>query len=83
MLTAATAGLLDAVQTADAAPASDTHPLLEEGPCDDCRHAARCATQHLACDAFAVWVAGRRSIYWQTAARQPMRERYAAVFKQA
>lgn len=55
--------------------------LLEEGPCDDCRHAARCAQALLACDAFAVWVAGRGPRHWQTAPRQPTREHHASVFK--
>lgn len=53
--------------------------LLEDGPCDDCRHAARCGAEHLACDAFAVWIAGRSATYWQTAPRQPTRERFAEL----
>ncbi len=57
--------------------------LLEDGPCDDCRHATRCGRELLACDAFAVWVAGRGSKCWQTAPRLPTRERLAAVFKRA
>ena len=55
--------------------------LFEDGPCDDCRHAPRCGRELLACDAFAVWVAGRGPRHWQTAPRQPTRERYAQVLR--
>jgi len=77
------AGLIDAVETADEVAAPETHPLLEDGPCDDCRHAARCGAECLACDAFVVWVAGRGPKCWQTAPRLPTRERHASVFKRA
>ena len=75
-LAAAAPDLLDVAEKADDADGRDTHPLLEPGPCDDCRHAARCGAERLACDAFAVWVAGRGPRHWQTAPRQPTRERY-------
>ena len=83
MLTASRANLLGAIETAEEANAQDTHPLLEDGPCDDCGYAARCGSQRLACDAFAVWVAGRGSRQWQTAPRQPTRVRYVQLLERS
>lgn len=53
--------------------------LLADGPCDGCRHAPRCAQEQLACDAFAVWSAGRPRSRWQIAPRVPTRERYTML----
>jgi hypothetical protein len=47
-------------------------------PCDHCRHAPRCASLTLACDALAMWRAGRATAMG-LAPRVPSRARYEAM----
>ena len=48
------------------------------GPCDDCAQCQRCARDHLACQAFTLWIVRARK--WRTAPREPSRARYALIF---
>ena len=43
------------------------------GPCDGCKLCTRCASESLACQAFAAWM---RNAPWQCAARVPDRATY-------
>jgi hypothetical protein len=54
--------------------------LAEPTPCDDCRHAARCA-EGLACSAFGLYAKGASPARWQVAPRtDATAERYARLF---
>jgi hypothetical protein len=50
---------------------TSTPVLLGPAPCDDCRHAARCAETLEACPAFSLYAAGAREPGWRLAPRQP------------
>jgi hypothetical protein len=52
---------------------------LEPCPCEGCRLALRCDTEHLACVAFSLFTAGKNPVRWGTAPRVPTRERYEAL----
>jgi hypothetical protein len=52
---------------------------LEPCPCDGCRLAIRCDTEHLACLAFSLFMAGKSPVRWGTAPRLPTRERYESL----
>jgi hypothetical protein len=55
---------------------------LDPCPCEGCRLALRCDTEHLACVAFSLFMTGKSSDRWQVAPRVPTRERYEAVLGQ-
>ena len=55
---------------------------LDPCPCEGCRLAVRCDTEHLACLAFSLFMAGKSPVRWGTAPRVPTRERYEAVLGQ-
>jgi hypothetical protein len=61
----------------------DGRPVLEPCPCEGCRLAARCDTEHLACVAFSLFMAGKSPVRWGTAPRVPTRERYEALLGDA
>ena len=52
---------------------------LEPRPCDGCRLAVRCDTEHLGCVAFSLFMTGKSSDRWQVAPPVPTRERYEAL----
>jgi hypothetical protein len=52
---------------------------LDPSPCEGCRLALRCDTEHLACLAFSLFMAGKSPVRWGTAPRVPTRERYEAL----
>ena len=52
---------------------------LDPCPCEGCRFALRCDTEHLACLAFSLFMAGKSPVRWGTAPRVPTRERYEAL----
>jgi len=52
---------------------------LEPCPCEGFRLAVRCDTEHLACLAFSLFMAGKSPVRWKMAPRVPTRERYEAV----
>jgi hypothetical protein len=52
---------------------------LEPCLCDGCRLAIRCDTEHLACLAFSLFMAGKSPVRWGAAPRVPTRERYEAA----
>ena len=52
-------------------------------PCDDCRHAARCGAERLACDTFAYYARGVSEQKWRGLARQPTAERFTRIFGDA
>jgi hypothetical protein len=54
-------------------------PSNSAAPCDECRHAARCKADRLACDAFAVYLAGGSEVRWRFAPRAPTRARYESL----
>jgi hypothetical protein len=53
--------------------------LNSAAPCDECRHAARCKADLLACDAWAVYLAGGSEVRWKFAPRAPTRARYESL----
>jgi hypothetical protein len=53
--------------------------LNTPAPCDACRHAERCKAERLACDAFAVFLAGGSEVRWRFAPRAPTRARYESL----
>ncbi|MBS0374917.1 MAG: hypothetical protein JSR73_10060 [Proteobacteria bacterium] len=71
-----------AAAAARRAEARELFELLRErepGPCDACRHVARCA-QGEACEAFAVFV--HRPTSWQGAPRQRRHDIYVRLFEE-
>lgn len=55
-------------------------PPLPATPCDDCHHTARCAAEHIACQAFEVFTRYPVPARWALAPRQPNRQIHAALF---
>jgi hypothetical protein len=53
--------------------------LNTAAPCDQCRHAARCKADRLACDAFAFYLAGGSEVRWKFAPRAPNGARYESL----
>lgn len=53
--------------------------LTEEAPCTDCRFAARCGIERLACDAFAMFLHDVPAVRWRVAPRAPTAARYMAL----
>ena len=53
---------------------------LEQAPCDDCRFRSKCASEHLACEAFSMFMHSETAARWTAAPRAPTRGRYAAYF---
>jgi hypothetical protein len=53
--------------------------LNSPAPCDACKHRARCKAELLACDAWAVYLAGRSEARWKFAPRAPTRARYESL----
>jgi hypothetical protein len=53
--------------------------VLEPCPCDGCRLAERCKVERLACDAFAMVMAGKLPARWAVAPPVPTRARYKSV----
>jgi hypothetical protein len=52
----------------------------ESSPCQSCRFAERCQADQLACDSFAVYLAGKSETRWRMAPRAPTRGRFEALF---
>ena len=75
------AASLEAADGIEDTPSEAFEVLVKDGPCDDCRHAARCGTEQFACDAFAAYLHGRSAAHWKAAARQPTRERFAELLE--
>jgi len=56
-------------------------PPVEPAPCDDgCRFRERCSAGRLACQAFAMFVAGESAPRWSAASRAPTGDEFAAIF---
>lgn len=54
------------------------HPALaDEAPCDRCRMFRTCAAERLACQAFGLYVLGKR---WASASRFPTARRFARIY---
>ena len=60
---------------------STDDPLSGPAPCDDCKHAAQCGTERLACDAFALFVDGASRVRWGVAPRVAVATRFAQIFR--
>jgi hypothetical protein len=75
-------GAREAPHLKSSPPSPELEPaaLLGPAPCDDCRHAARCQEQLLACDAFEYYARGASELKWRGVARQPSAQRYAEIF---
>ncbi len=58
-----------------------TTPPVEPAPCQGCRFAERCGAQRLACDAYALFMAGAAERRWCMAPRAPTAARFAALFE--
>jgi hypothetical protein len=53
--------------------------LSEDTPCDGCVHVAKCGTQRLACDAFALYV-NNGAVNWEIP-RLPTRRTYTQAMR--
>ena len=54
-------------------------PLAAPAPCDQCWHAKRCGSEHLACEAFALFMRGARPSSWLLRKRTPDARLYRAL----
>jgi hypothetical protein len=56
-------------------------PLYPWGraPCDECKLAARCKTQLLACHAYGAYLIGATERQWSVVPREPQRELYVEL----
>jgi len=65
---------------AEPEPARQLRDLFkrESSPCQSCRFAERCKVNQLACDCFALYLAGKSEMRWRIAPRVPTRERSPA-----
>jgi hypothetical protein len=52
-------------------------------PCDSCQFRERCASQHLACARFSMFVHNEAAQRWRAAPCAPTAARYAALFAAA
>ncbi len=50
-------------------------------PCTGCRHEAKCGSEQLACEAYAMFAAGMKEGRWRRAPRFPTHARYLALFE--
>jgi hypothetical protein len=48
-------------------------------PCDECKLAARCKTQLLACHAYGAYLTGAAERQWSVVPREPQRELYVSL----
>jgi hypothetical protein len=53
--------------------------LTEEAPCTDCRFAARCGIERLACEAYSMYLHDVAAVRWRLAPRAPTTARYTAL----
>ena len=56
-----------------------THGSLEPAPCECCKFAQLCASEHLACAAYSMFLHDQPAARWRLAPRAPTTERYEAL----